>query len=49
MVSQNKKKKLKNSYQVPSALKNKETGIKKLSFYTSSERQRLKKIKPEEL
>ena len=44
MSSNNKKKKLKNSYQVPSGLKEKlETGVKRLSFYTSSARNKLKK------
>ena len=38
MASKNKKNKLKNSKQVPSALKHKGTGIKRLSFYTSSNR-----------
>jgi hypothetical protein len=43
MSSENKKRKLKNSYQCKSGLKDKGKGIKGMSFYTSSERQRLKK------
>ena len=43
MSSQNKKKKLVNSYLVPSGLKEKlNTGVKRLSFYTSSARKKLK-------
>lgn len=44
MVSQNKKKKLKNSYQVNTALKDKGKGVKGLTFFTSSQRQENKKI-----
>lgn len=44
MASVNKKKKLKNSHQVKSGLKDKSKGIKGLSFYTSSQRQQNKKI-----
>ena len=43
MSSQNKKKKLVNSYQVPGGLKEKlKTGVKRLSFFTSSARKQLK-------
>ena len=43
MSSKNKKNKLKNSYQVASGLKTKlRTGVKRMSFYTSSARQELK-------
>ena len=43
MSSTNKKNKLKNSYQVPGGLKEElRTGVKKMSFYTSSARQKLK-------
>ena len=43
MVSENKKKKLRDSYQVPGGLKTKYgRGIKGLSFFTSSARQALK-------
>lgn len=38
MASQNKKNKLKNSYQCKSGLKAKDKGIKGMTFYTSSER-----------
>lgn len=49
MASKNKKNKLKNSYQVPAGLKEKlETGVKRMSFYTSS-RQKLKEELEEEL
>ena len=41
MSSQNKKNKLSNSYQVNTALKHKGKGIKRMSFFTSSERKRL--------
>lgn len=44
MSSINKKKKLKNSYQVNTALKDKGKGIKRLTFFTSSQRQENKKI-----
>lgn len=50
MSSKNKKNKLVNSYQVPSGLKEKlRTGVKRLSFYTSSARQKLKEELEEEL
>ena len=50
MASKNKKNKLKNSYQVPAGLKEKlETGVKRMSFYTSSSRQKLKEELEEEL
>ena len=49
MVSVNKKKKLKNAYCVPSVLKNKEKGPKRIVFFTSSMRQKLKHIKIDEL
>ena len=43
MVSENKKKKLRDSYQVPGGLKTKlREGIKGLSLFTSSARQTLK-------
>lgn len=42
MPSENKKRKLKNSHQYKTYLKDKLTGIKGMTFYTSSERQRLK-------
>ena len=42
MTSVNKKKKLKNSYCVPSMLKNKEKGPKRLAFFTPSLRKKLK-------
>ena len=41
MVSQKKKKKLKNAYCVPGTLKNKGTKLKRILFYTSSERKEL--------
>ena len=44
MASINKKKKLKNSYQVNTALKDKGKGIKRLTFFTSSQRHENKKI-----
>lgn len=44
MASQKKKRKQVNSYQAKGSLKQKETGIKRLSFYTSSERKRLNKV-----
>lgn len=43
MTSVNKKKKLKNSYCVPSELKNKEKGPKRIAFFTSSLRKKIKK------
>lgn len=50
MSSQNKKKKLVNSYQVPSGLKEKlNTGVKRLSFYTSAARMELKEELNKEL
>ena len=50
MASKNKKNKLKNSYQVPSGLKEEaRTGVKRMSFYTSSARQKLKEELEEEL
>ena len=48
MASNNKKKKLKNSYCTPSELKNKSKGPKRIAFYTSSMRRMFKKIKPQE-
>ena len=48
MASNNKKKKLKNSYCVPGELKNKSKGLKRISFHTPSMRRVLKKIKPQE-
>ena len=48
MASENKKKKLKNSYCVPGELKNKIKGPKRIAFYTSSLRKELKKIKQQE-
>lgn len=42
MASEKKKNKLKNSYQYKTALKDKLVGIKGMSFFTSSERLRLK-------
>ena len=48
MASENKKKKLKNSYCVPGELKNKRKGPKKVAFYTPSLRQVLKQIKIQE-
>ena len=44
MSSQNKKNKLSNSYQVNTALKHKGKGIKRMSFFTSSERKRLNNL-----
>jgi len=50
MSSKNKKNKLKNSYQVPGGLKEEvRTGSKRMSFYTSSARQKLKEELEEEL
>lgn len=43
MASKNKQKKLKNSYCVGGALKNKTIKLKKILFYTASQRQHLKK------
>jgi hypothetical protein len=44
MASENKKKKLKNSNWVASGLKNKKKGIKRVHFYTASQRKENKKI-----
>lgn len=50
MSSKNKKNKLVNSYQVPAGLKEKlNTGVKRLSFYTSSARMELKEELNKEL
>ena len=49
MASNNKKKKLKNSYCVPGELKNKSKGPKRIAFYTSSMRRMFKKIKPQKM
>jgi len=43
MASTKKKKKLKNSYGIGSVLKNKTDKIKRFLFYTSSQRQFLKR------
>lgn len=48
MSSKNKKNKHKNAYLNPGGLKEKDMKIKRLLFFTSSKRQQLKKIKPEE-
>ena len=48
MASNNKKKKLKNSYCVSGELKNKSNSPKRIAFYTSSMRKTLKKIEPQE-
>ena len=48
MASNNKKKKQKNSYCVPSELKNKSKGPKRIACYSSSMRKALKKIEPQE-
>jgi len=48
MASVNKKKKLKNSYCVPSELKNKEKGPKRIAFFTSSLRKKIKNENGEE-
>ena len=48
MVSVNKKKKLKNSYCVPSELKNKEKGPRRIAFFTSSLRKKIKNENGEE-
>lgn len=45
MTSESKKKKLKNSFAIPSWLKNKTIKLKRLGFYNASERQENKKIK----
>ena len=47
MASVHKKKKVKNSYQVKTALKDKGPGIKGLTFFTPSQRQVNKKIDEE--
>ena len=44
MASQNKFKKLKNSYMVKSGIKNKNSKCKRLQFYTASQRKENKKI-----
>jgi len=49
MVSVKKKNKLRNAFCVPSVLKNKNKGPKRIVFYTSSLRKMLKKIKNDEL
>lgn len=41
MTSKNKKRKLKNSYQCGGGQKQKGKGVKRMSFYTKSERMRL--------
>jgi hypothetical protein len=43
MASTNKKKKLKNSHLVPSGLKTKAQGMKRLSFFTAALRQQEKR------
>ena len=48
MSSTNKKKKLINSYQVNTALKDKGKGIKRITFFTSAQRQENKKIRLED-
>ena len=48
MVSVNKKKKLKNSYCGPSVLKNKEKGPRRIAFFTSSLRKKIKNENGEE-
>lgn len=48
MASENKKKKLKNSYSVPSWLKNRTIKLKRGGFFTPSNRQESKKIDLEE-
>lgn len=48
MTSVNKKKKLKNSYCVPSELKNKEKGPKRIAFFTSSLRKKIRNENGEE-
>lgn len=47
MSSENKKKKLKNSYCVKGALKEKSLKLKRVLFYTSSLRKKLNNIKEE--
>lgn len=49
MASTNKKKKLKNSYCTPSALKEKDMKLKRLLFFTSSKRHQLKRQAEKEL
>jgi len=44
MASENKKRKLKNSFMVKSWLKNKTTKLKRIGFYNSSKRALDKKI-----
>lgn len=44
MASENKKRKLKNSYCVGSILKNKTCKLKRVLFFTPSERKKLKLI-----
>jgi len=44
MASENKKKKLKNSFFVPSVLKNRFDRMKRCFFFTASQRQENKKI-----
>jgi hypothetical protein len=48
MSSENKKKKLKNSFFVPSWLKNKTIKLKRCGFFTASQRQVNKKIEDNE-
>ncbi len=48
MSSENKMKKLKNSYFVGSWLKNKTTKLKRFGFFNASQRQNLKRINNEE-
>ena len=43
MASENKKRKLKNAYAVGGLLKNKGPRLKRLQFFTASERQELKR------
>jgi hypothetical protein len=45
MASEKKKRKLKNSYCCAGALKNKKLKLKRVLFYTSSQRKELNKIK----
>jgi hypothetical protein len=44
MASENKKKKLKNSYMCASGLKNKDMELQRVAFFTSAKRMELKKI-----
>jgi hypothetical protein len=44
MSSQNKKRKLKNSFSIKTWLKNKTIKLKRIGFYTSSNRKESKKI-----